>query len=289
MYPKTTSHYQTLPSGEKIFYRKAGNASAPALLLLHGFPSSSHQFRNLIPLLASKYNIIAPDLPGFGFTEVPAGYTYTFENLATTIGTFIKTIPDPPSKYSIYIFDYGAPTGLRLALSNPAAVSAIISQNGNAYDEGLGDFWAPIRAYWASGKDEDRKALLSLFTLESTKWQYENGSKHPEAIAPESYTLDQAGLDRPGNNEIQLDLFYDYRTNLPLYPEFQKYFRESNVPLLAAWGMNDKIFVPEGALAFRRDLPGAEIHLLDAGHFAVETETEEIAGLILDFLGKNGI
>ncbi|OCK93571.1 putative hydrolase [Cenococcum geophilum 1.58] len=246
-------------------------------------------YRNLIPFLATKYRVIARDLPGFGFTELPSTYKYSFDNIAKTIGTFLETIPSPPEKYSIYIFDYGAPTGLRLALSKPSAVSAIFSQNGNAYVEGLSAFWDPIKKYWASDSTEDREALAEFLKIEGTKWQYETGTPDPNSIAPETYTFDQALMDRPGNKDIQLDLFKDYENNVKLYPEFHKFFRESQVPLLAVWGKNDEIFPPPGAEAFKRDLPNAEIHLLDAGHFAVETETEEIARLMLAFLEKNGI
>ena len=289
MSPTTTLNTVPLPTGEKIFYRTAGPISAPTILLLHGFPSSSHQYRNLIPFLATKYRVIAPDLPGFGFTELPSTYKYSFDNIAKTISTFLETIPSPPEKYSIYIFDYGAPTGLRLALSKPSAVSAIFSQNGNAYVEGLSAFWDPIKKYWASDSTEDREALAGFLKIEGTKWQYETGTPDPNSIAPETYTLDQALMDRPGNKDIQLDLFKDYENNVKLYPAFHKFFRESQVPLLAAWGKNDEIFPPPGAEAFKRDLPNAEIHLLNAGHFAVETETEEIARLMLAFLEKNGI
>lgn len=289
MSPTTTLNTVPLPTGEKIFYRTAGSIDTPTILLLHGFPSSSHQYRNLIPFLAAKYRVIAPDLPGFGFTELPSTYKYSFDNIAKTIGTFLETIPSPPEKYSIYIFDYGAPTGLRLALSKPSAVSAIFSQNGNAYVEGLSAFWDPIKKYWASDSTEDREALAGFLKIEGTKWQYETGTPDPNSIAPETYTLDQALMDRPGNKDIQLDLFKDYENNVKLYPEFHKFFRESQVPLLAAWGKNDEIFPPPGAEAFKRDLPNAEIHLLNAGHFAVETETEEIARLMLAFLEKIGI
>jgi len=278
-----------LPGGENVFYRSAGPDSAPTILLLHGFPSSSHQYRNLIPLLATKYRVIAPDLPGFGFTELPPSYNYTFDNLAKTIGTFLETIPDPPEKYSIYIFDYGAPTGLRLALSKPSAIQAIVTQNGNAYVEGLGPAWQPIKQYWATGSVQDRDALRPFLTLEGTKGQYTNGTKDLTTLAPESYYLDQALLDRAGNKEIQLDLFKDYENNVELYPQFQKFFKESQVPLLAVWGKHDVFFIPPGAEAFKRDLPNAEVILLDAGHFAVETETQEVGKLMLAFLEKNGI
>lgn len=276
--------------GLSLFYRTAGLETNPTILLLHGFPSSSHQYRKLIPLLADKYHVLAPDLPGFGFTEVPESrqYAYTFDSLAKTVSAFLDKLS--VSSFSVYIFDYGAPTGLRLALERPDAVKAIISQNGNAYDEGLGDFWDLIRKYWVSGAQADREALKpALLGFAPTKWQYEYGSPDTEVIAPETYTLDYALLSRPGNNDIQLDLFKDYANNLPLYPKFQEYFRTSKVPLLAVWGKNDLIFVPPGAEAFKRDLPDAEIHLIDAGHFAVETHTATIAKLIREFLEKNGV
>lgn len=276
--------------GLSLFYRTAGSSSNPTILLLHGFPSSSHQYRNLMPLLADKYHVLAPDLPGFGFTSIPAErrYSYKFSSLATTVGLFLDALSI--KKFSVYIFDYGAPTALRLMLDRPGAVTAIISQNGNAYDEGLGAFWDPIRKYWASGAQEDREALIpALLEFGPTKWQYEFGSPHPDSIAPETYHLDAALMKRPGNFDIQLDFFKDYASNLPLYPKFQDYFREKQLPVLAVWGKNDLIFVPPGAEAFKRDLPKAEVHLIDAGHFAVETHTEYIAELMLKFLGENGI
>ena len=282
----STSNY-VAADGVNIFYREAGSKSAPTILLLHGFPSSSHQYRNLIPLLSQKYHVIAPDLPGFGFTEVPADrkYTYTFENLTTSIEAFVDALK--LKKFSIYIFDYGAPTGLRLALRRPEAIQVIISQNGNAYEDGLGPFWQPLQNWWKSGSDEDREGIRSGFlTFEATKWQYTVGTE--VVVAPEAYYLDFALLERPGNQDVQLSLFYDYQNNVTLYPQFQEYFRKSKVPVLALWGKNDPIFIPAGAEAFKRDTK-AEIRLLDAGHFAVETNTEEISDLILEFLGKNGI
>ncbi|CAM1506133.1 Fc.00g057740.m01.CDS01 [Cosmosporella sp. VM-42] len=275
----------------KVFYRHAGpsSPSSPTILLLHGFPSSSHQFRNLIPLLADKgYRVIAPDLPNFGFTTTPANYVHTFANLTTTIEGFVDGLK--LKKYAIYIFDYGAPTGLRLALKRPEDVIAIVSQNGNAYEEGFGkDFWAPIKKYWESGSEEDRNALRPALELETTKSQYTNGAPHPERIQPESYTLDQALLDRPGNKDIQLDLFYDYRTNVALYPKFQEYFRTSKVPVLAIWGKNDNIFVKEGAEAFRRDVKKLEIRLIDDGHFALENNEELFAREMDGFFKKFGV
>ncbi|KAF2650197.1 putative hydrolase [Lophiostoma macrostomum CBS 122681] len=285
----TITKFLTLSGGEKVFWRESGHANSSTILLLHGFPASSHQFRNLIPLLAPKYRVIAPDLPGFGFTEVPSTYNYTFANLADTIDAFLKEIPNPPEKYSVYIFDYGAPTGLRLALKHPEKIQSIVSQNGNAYVEGFGEFWDSVKKLWANNSAENREALQGLFTYNTTKSQYTTGTKDPDSIAPESYTLDQALLERPGQDKIQLDLFYDYRTNVDLYPKFQEYFRKSQVPLLAAWGKNDIIFIPPGAEAFKRDLPKAEVLLLDGGHFLEETNTAEIAELILGFLKRNGL
>ncbi|KAG4434503.1 hypothetical protein IFR05_010008 [Cadophora sp. M221] len=275
--------------GLKIFYREAGPQDAPVILLLHGFPSSSHQFRKLIPLLSHKYHVVAPDLPGYGFTEVPAerNYVYSFKHIATSIGAFVDTLGI--RKFSPYVFDYGGPTGFRLALQRPEAIQVIFTQNGNAYEEGLGEFWAPLQALWKEDTPDQRLVIENaLLGLETTKWQYTNGA-HDQPVAPEAPYLDWALMERPGNHQIQLDLFYDYRTNLPLYPLFQEYFRKSQVPLIAFWGKNDEIFVPAGAEAFKRDLPNAEIHLLDTGHFASETMTEEIAKLMLDFLAKNGI
>ncbi|KAJ7065132.1 putative hydrolase [Mycena belliarum] len=277
-------------SGISVFYRTASalhNAGAPTILLLHGFPTSSHQYRHLIPLLAQHYNVVAPDLPGFGFTTVPAErqYTYTFASLSRTIGAFLDALSI--ESFAVYIFDYGAPVLLCLALERPAAITAIITQNGNAYTDGLGAAWAPIQKYWASDSAEDRAAVAAgVLTFDTTKWQYTHGSRAPEAIAPESYTLDWALMGRPGNFEIQLDLFKDYKNNVAMYPKFQEYFRESQVPLLAVWGKHDAFFIPPGAEAYKRDLPNAEVIFLDAGHFAGETETAEIAGLMLKFLKR---
>ena len=274
--------------GLKVFYREAGPVDAPVILLLHGFPSSSHQYRNLIPLLSQKYRVVAPDLPGFGFTEVPESrkYSYTFANLATTVEAFLDVLNI--KKFSVYIFDYGAPTALRIALHRPDAVQAIISQNGNAYNEGLGQFWDPVRDLWKDNSTKNREIVRgAVLTLEATLWQYEFGSKSD--FAPEAPYLDWALLSRPGNQDIQLDLFYDYQTNVTLYPQFQEYFKTSKVPIMAAWGKNDQIFVYPGAEAFKKDLPDTELHLLDAGHFAIETNGNEIASLILAFLEKNNI
>jgi pimeloyl-ACP methyl ester carboxylesterase len=283
--------------GINIFYRAAGptDSSTPVILLLHGFPTSSHQYRNLISLLRSgsnnKYRIIAPDLPGFGFTEIPESrqYKYTFENFAISIEALLDALNI--KKFTLYAFDYGAPTGLRMALRRPVSIQAIISQNGNAYDEGLGDFWGPIKTYWASGLAEHREVLRDSLLVHAThKMQYTLGTPDLTTIAPETYTLDDTLINRPGNKDIQLDILYDYKNNLPLYPKFQEFFKTSKVPILAAWGKNDIIFIPLGAEAFKKDLGDqVELYLLDAGHFAVESHTDVIADLILKFLEKNGI
>jgi pimeloyl-ACP methyl ester carboxylesterase len=284
------TRYLHLSSGENIFYREAGLSTSPTILLLHGYPSSSHQYRNLIPTLSPHYHVLAPDLPGFGFTSTPPNYTHTFDALASTISTFLAELPSPPANYSIYIFDYGAPVGFRLATTHPSRVQAIISQNGNAYVEGLGAFWDPIKTLWKSNNSAPaRDAIRPFLELSGTKSQYLDGTVDPGAIAPEAYSLDQYLMDQPGNKEIQLDLFYDYRTNVESYDRWQAWMRESQVPLLAVWGKNDAIFVKQGAEAFKRDLPAAEVHLLDAGHFAVESHAKEIGGLMVEFLGRKGI
>jgi len=273
--------------GIKIFYRSAGPLHAPTVVLLHGFPSSSHMFRNLIPLLATRYRVIAPDLPGFGFTVVPAerNYTYTFANIASTFSAFASALE--LRRFAIYIFDYGAPTGLRFALQQPDAVAAIVSQNGNAYAEGLGqEFWAPVRKFWDTGATEDRDTLRVVLELPLTKWQYQNGSPHPDGIPPEAYHLDQALMDRPGNKEIQLDLLYDYSTNVELYPSFQKYLRDSAVPVLTVWGKGDECFIPPGAEAFARDVKKLETRWLNAGHFALETNEAQMAEWMFEFFEK---
>jgi pimeloyl-ACP methyl ester carboxylesterase len=282
--PLTTVH-KVKADGVEIFYRAAGDAAAPALLLLHGFPTSSFMFRDLIPRLADRYRVIAPDLPGFGFTEVPQerNYVYSFDALAATIEAFTDAVG--LARYAIYVFDYGAPTGFRLAMSHPERVTAIVSQNGNAYEEGLGDAWGPIRTYWSAPTAENREVLRqNILTFETTRWQYTHGVANPEAVAPESYTLDAALLERPGNKEIQLDLFLDYASNVRLYPKFQEYFRRSKLPLLAIWGKNDPFFIPAGAEAFRKDIPTARVQFLDTGHFALETHVVEIADAIRDLL-----
>lgn len=272
--------------GARIFYREAGRADAPVLLLLHGFPSSSHQFRELIPLLAEHYRLIAPDLPGFGFTEVPAqrNYTYTFDALGRTLEAFVDALG--LTRYALYVFDYGAPAGLRLALAHPQRVSALVSQNGNAYLEGLGDAWAPIRAYWAQPSAENRQAInAAVLNLEGIRYQYVEGVAEPDSIAPEAYTLDTLLMERPGNRDIQLDLFYDYRNNLTLYPAFQQFFRDTQLPTLVIWGNGDPFFIPAGARAYARDNPNAVVELLDTGHFALETHVQHIARRIVEVLG----
>ena len=283
-----TSVHKVEADGVKVFYRAAGDPSAPVVLLLHGFPTSSFMFRELIPRLADRFRVIAPDLPGFGFTEVPEErkYTYSFDALARTMDAFTGALG--LNRYAIYVFDYGAPTGLRLAMAHPERVSAIVSQNGNAYEAGLGDAWGPIRKYWAEPTSENREVIRkAILNLEGTRWQYTHGVANPESVAPESYTLDVALLERPGNKEIQLDLFLDYASNVKLYPKFQEYFRKSRPPLLAIWGKNDPFFIPAGAEAFRKDLPDAKIQFLDTGHFATETHVVEIASAMEDFLVAN--
>jgi pimeloyl-ACP methyl ester carboxylesterase len=284
-----TSVHKVAADGVEVFYRAAGDPSAPVVLLLHGFPTSSFMFRDLIPRLADQFRVIAPDLPGFGFTEVSEkrNYTYSFDALAHTLEAFTEALG--LKRYAIYVFDYGAPTGFRLAMHHPERVTAIVSQNGNAYEEGLADAWAPIRKYWSASTEENREVLRqNILTLEGTRWQYTHGVANPEGIAPESYTLDVALLERPGNREIQLDLFLDYASNVKLYPKFQDYFRKSKPPLLAMWGKNDPFFTPAGAEAFRKDLPNARIQFLDTGHYAIETHVVEIAAAMKDFLEVNG-
>jgi pimeloyl-ACP methyl ester carboxylesterase len=272
--------------GIKIFYRETGPADAPVILLLHGYPTSSHMFRHLMPRLASSFRLIAPDLPGFGFTEVPAArqYEYTFANVAVTINAFVEALN--LKRYAIYVFDYGAPTGFRLAVAHPERVTAIISQNGNGYVEGLGDAWDPIKKYWKDPISANRDALRQFIGFEGTKWQYVHGVTDPLLVEPEAYWLDTVLLQRPGNVEIQLDLFLDYANNVKLYPTFQEYFRKSQPPLLAAWGKNDPFFIPPGAEAFRRDIPSAKVVFYDTGHFALETHVQEISEQIRSFLNE---
>jgi len=272
--------------GLKIFYREAGADTWPALLLLHGFPTSSHMFRDLIPALADDHHVVAPDLPGFGFSDAPdrAQFKYTFDHLAGVIDRF--TTVAGLARYAIYVFDYGAPVGFRLAARHPERITAIVSQNGNAYMEGLSEGWNPIQRYWKQPTPENREALRSFLTPEATKWQYVHGVQDESLVAPESYTLDSALLARPGNDEIQLDLFRDYASNVALYPKFQDYFRTHRPPLLAVWGKNDPFFLPSGAEAFKRDNRNAEVRFFDTGHFALETHASEIAAAIRDFLTK---
>jgi pimeloyl-ACP methyl ester carboxylesterase len=272
--------------GHEIFYREAGSKTAPAILLLHGFPTSSHMFRNLIPQLADRYHVVAPDLPGFGFSDAPdrKQFRYTFENLGKTIDNFTHSIG--LERFAIYVFDYGAPVGLRLALAHPERITAIISQNGNAYEEGLSEGWNPIQKYWKQPNAENRAALREFLKPEATKWQYSHGVQDTTLLAPEAYELDSALLSQPGNDEIQLDLFLDYASNVALYPKFQEYFRTKRPPLLAVWGKNDPFFLPPGAEAFKRDNPDAEVHFFETGHFALETHGEEIARAISNFLGR---
>ena len=280
-------HYRNaVADGTRIFYREAGSETAPAVLLLHGFPTSSHMFRNLIPALAERYHVVAPDLPGFGFSDAPdrKQFRYTFDHIAKVIDRFTESIG--LTRYAIYVFDYGAPVGFRLALAHPDRVTAIISQNGNAYEEGLSQGWNPIQKYWKEPTPQNRAALRDFLTPDSVKWQYQHGVADTNQPAPEAYTLDSTLLARPGNDEIQLDLFLDYASNVALYPKFQEYFRTRKPPLLAVWGKNDPFFLPPGAEAFRRDNPNAEVHFLDTGHFALETHAQEIAAKIQDFLGR---
>jgi len=285
-----TAIHKIAADGVQVFYREAGNPQAPVVLLLHGFPASSFMYRQLIPRLADRYRVVAPDLPGFGFTEVPEQrkYKYTFDALAATIAVFTEAIKI--DRYAIYVFDYGAPTGFRLAMSHPERITAIVSQNGNAYEEGLGDAWAPIRKYWSEPSEANRDVIRqNILNFEGTRWQYTHGVANPESVAPESYTLDAALLERPGNKEIQLDLFLDYASNLKLYPKFQDYLRKSKPPLLAIWGKNDPFFIPAGAEAFRKDLPNAQVQFLDTGHFAIETHVVEIAAAMNEFLEANDV
>jgi pimeloyl-ACP methyl ester carboxylesterase len=283
-----TSHHRVEADGVRVFYREAGPANAPVILLLHGFPTSSFQYRELIPRLADRYRVIAPDLPGFGFTEVPEGrgYAYTFDALAKTIFAFTEALK--LTRYALYVFDYGAPTGFRLAMMAPERVTAIVSQNGNAYEEGLGDAWQPIQRYWREPSLEHRNAIRAGLTPEGMRHEYSVGIPNPDLIKPEGYTLDAALLGRPGNVDIQLDLFLDYANNVKLYPKFQEYFRQAKPPLLAVWGKFDPYFIPAGAEAFRKDIPHATVKFLPTGHFALETHLEEITGAMREFLSSNG-
>jgi len=278
-------HYRACNvGGLKISYREAGSRDAPTLLLLHGFPTASHMFRDLIPLLSDRFQLVAPDLPGFGKSDLPSRDTfkYTFDNIAHVIDQFTEAIG--LKRFAIYIFDYGAPVGLRIALKHPERISAIVSQNGNAYEEGLSDGWNPIRAYWETPSEANRDALRAFLKPETTLWQYTHGVSDVTMVSPDGYSLDMFYLARPGAHEPQLDLFGDYNANVALYPTFQKYFRDRKPPLLAVWGKNDPFFLPPGAEAFKRDLPGAVVRFVDTGHFALETHSVEIASAIRGFL-----
>src|SRR3984957_13811552 len=272
--------------GLPLFYREAGPADGPVLLLLHGFPSAGHQFRALIPLLAGRFRLPAPDFPGFGRSGIPprSDFDYTFEHLADVIDRWTQRLG--LERFALYVFDYGAPVGFRIATRHPERVSAIISQNGNAYEEGLSDAWAPIKAYWKDPSPANREAIRVMIAPDTTVWQYTHGVTDTTRVSPDGYGLDNYYLSRPGADEIQLDLFLDYASNVELYPAFQEYFRASRPPLLAVWGKNDPFFLPAGAEAFKRDLPDAEVRFLDTGHFALETHVREIAGAIGEFLTR---
>ena len=281
----TSVRYRSVPvDGTNIFYREAGTAGAPKLLLLHGFPTSSHMFRDLIPLLADNLHIVAPDLPGFGLSASPGG-RLTFDRIAQAIDHFTESVGF--DRFALYVFDYGAPTGFRLAVKHPERITAIISQNGNAYLEGLSDGWNPIRAYWENNSLANREALRQFLTPETTVWQYTYGVPDPTAVSPDGYSLDNFYLSRPGVADVQLDLFGDYKSNVAMYPEFQAYFRAHRPPLLAAWGKNDPFFLPQGAEAFKRDIPDAMVRFFDTGHFALETHAREIAATIREFLAAS--
>jgi len=281
-----TIHYRSAEvGGLKVFYREAGFQGAPKLLLLHGFPSAGHMFRDLVPQLADRFHVLAPDLPGFGQSDMPArgSFQYTFDNLANLIDRFTQKIGF--EKFAMYVFDYGAPTGFRLAVKHPQKITAIISQNGNAYEEGLSEGWNPIRAYWQDASEANRRVLRDFLKPQATYWQYTHGVSDPSRVSPDGYSLDNFYLARPGADEVQLDLFGDYKSNVALYPAFQKYFRTYKPPLLAVWGKNDPFFLPPGAEAFKRDIPNATVRFFDTGHFALETHALEIAAEIRKFLG----
>jgi pimeloyl-ACP methyl ester carboxylesterase len=286
--PSRVTYHTTQVDGLKIFYREAGPKDAPTVVLLHGFPSSSHMFRELIPRLSDKYHVVAPDYPGYGYSDAPSPeqYVYTFDHLADTVDHFLTQ--QGITKYSIYIQDYGSPVGFRLATRHPERVQAIITQNGNAYDEGLSPFWAEyLYPYWKDPNPTNEAKVRQLLTLDATKLQYLQGFRNPDDVSPDSFLFDQAKLDRPGNDKIQLALFYDYRNNPPLYAAWHKYLREKKPAVLVVWGKNDPVFAPAGAEAFLKDTPGAELRLLDTGHFALEEDGTEIAQLIRAFLVKN--
>ena len=283
-----TSYKTVTIEGLDIFYREAGSPDDPTILLLHGFPTSSHMFRNLIQVLSDRFHLVAPDYPGYGNSSMPSveEYNYTFDGIAEIIDSFTEKLG--LQKYSLYVMDYGAPVGYRLAVKHPERVESMIVQNGNAYEEGLREFWDPIKAYWKEKSKENGDVLRnSLLTIEATKWQYTNGVRNPENIAPENWFHDQYLMDRPGNKDIQLQLFYDYGSNPPLYPDWQAYFREYQPPTLIAWGKNDYIFPEEGAHPYKRDLKNIEFHILDTGHFALEEDGDKIAHLITCFSAKH--
>ncbi|MEV4510110.1 alpha/beta hydrolase [Dactylosporangium sp. NPDC049525] len=273
--------------GLTVFYREAGAPSAPTLLLLHGFPSASHMFRSLIPLLADRFHVVAPDLPGFGKSDMPprAGFDYTFDHLTDVIDGLTERLG--LDRFALYVFDYGAPVGFRIATRHPARITAIVSQNGNAYEAGLSDAWAPVQAYWKDPSPANREAIRTLLAPQTTVWQYTHGVPDPARVSPDGYELDNHYLARAGADEIQLDLFGDYASNVALYPAFQQYFRTSRPPLLAVWGRNDPFFLPAGAEAFKADLPDADVRFVDTGHFALETHVEAIATAMREFLAAN--
>lgn len=287
MTPPVTYHRTTRVAGADIFYREAGERGAPVIVLLHGFPSSSHMYRNLISALADRYHVIAPDLPGFGLSEMPPSgdFDYDFSTFSKVVVGLLKQLG--LERYALYVMDYGAPTGFRVALAHPERVTALIIQNCNAYEDGMGDFWAPTRAYWADNGTANRDEMRPFLSLDGTRFQYLTGVKDPARIDPAAWLHDQLFLDRPGSAEIQLDIIYDYRTNVALYPAFHAYFRTHRPPALILWGENDPIFLPEGARAFLRDLPDAELHFLDTGHFALEDKADEMIPIMRDFLTRN--
>ncbi len=286
---RTPSHKMIKVDGQNIFYREAGSKENPAIVLLHGFPTSSHMFRNLIPALSDRYHLIAPDYPGYGNSSMPSAteFDYSFDNLARVVDDFIQELG--LKRYSLYVMDYGAPVGYRIAAKHPDRIQSLIVQNGNAYDEGLLDFWKPIKTYWRERNETNAVPLRKLFTMEATKWQYTNGVQRLEAISPDNWIVDQSLMDRPGNQEIQLALFYSYGSNPPLYPKWQEYFREYQPPTLIVWGKNDAIFPAEGAYPYQRDLKNVEFHLLNTGHFALEEEGPAIAELIRGFLARQSL
>jgi len=283
---RVTHHRSVEIEGVNIFYRESGPAGAPVVLLLHGFPTSSHMFRNLIPALSDRYRVIAPDYPGYGQSDMPdrASFAYTFDHFAELVDGLLDKLG--VVSYAMYVMDYGAPVGWRLALKHPERITGLIVQNGNAYDEGLKEFWDPIKAYWADRSEAHRKALYMLVAPETTKFQYTDGVSDVSRVSPDNWVHDQALLDRPGNADIQMDIFYDYRTNLPLYPAVQAYFRKHLPPTLIVWGKNDTIFPADGAHPYKRDLPDVEFHLFDTGHFVLEDKADEVFPLIRDFLDR---